>query len=292
MSNEFEQVLEGVDLGEDALDAEELPTPQGEGGDKADEQVAESEEGPQEAPPKSVEAPEQPAKAPTKQQTNAVPLPIHLEAKHQLRDARMRLAQLEAEKLVPTAQVQTTPEKSPLEKFAETHEPDAALSAKEVADLLTEQRQWDQRQSQQQTAATTDIVANRAVAVAVRAMTEEVMGEGLGFETLLSIGNTFLTPGDIVDVKAAGPKAGELMYQRLLERTIRSNTPQGKLVKAAYKQARLASTAPSTPLKPKTGKAPAQAEAPTQEQILAGQTESIQGAGDLTAFFFGDEEQG
>ncbi len=286
MAAEFDNVLEGIDLGEE-LEAEDLTAdagaepepkeePEPEAADEGEEPEAAEEEQPPEQPP--AKGPAKPAKS------DSVPLATHLETKHQLRDLKLRLAQLEAERIVPQPPQPTEPEKSPLEAFLEKEGDDAVPTAK----VLLEQSRWEHRQAQQQQQTGADSMANRAVAVAVRSMTDDVMGEGLGFETLLQIGNTFLTPGDIVDIKAAGAKAGEVMYQRLLERTIRSGTPQGKLIKAAYIQSRKANAAstPKTPTPKAKTPAGTRREAPTREEVIGAKAQ-LQGADDLTDFFFG-----
>lgn len=289
MSNEFEKVLDSVDLEdgtEETLDEpgeEEQPDDAGQDGEEpASPKVAETDDDSHGNTQDSDEAASTtpPAKAAgTKAQS--VPLAAHLETKHQLRDARMRLAQLEAEKMMPAPQQPVAPSKSPMEEFIEKEGEDSVPPAK----VLLSQRQWETKQTQTQTDTVVNTAATQSVHVAVLSMTEETMGEGLGFETLLSVGRHLLTQGDVVDIKAAGKDAGALMYQRLLERTVRSGTPQGKLVKAAYLQAKQARA--GTPKTKQAGVDPAKNRgAPSREEVISPK-ESIQGADDLTDFFFG-----
>jgi len=284
MTTEFENenVLDGFDdLVNDGqeLDPENPERVFGEEQQPAEPEPEGEEQEPEEGQPKPEG--EEPAKPPAKAapKTDTVPLATHLETKHQLRDMKLRLAQLEAERMVPQPAANAEPEKSPMEMFIEAEGEDAVPTAK----VLRDQSQWERRQQQAAQTAGADSVASRAVAVAVRSMTDDVQGEGLGFETLLQVGSTFLTQGDIVDIKAAGANAGKVMYDRLLERTIRSGTPQGQLVRAAYIQARKAS---STPQKPKPAATPAHREAPTREQVVS-RKPRIQGSDDLTDFFNG-----
>jgi hypothetical protein len=279
MSTEYENVLENVDLGDDALDAEDslevdggeghMNAPEKQGEAEADQQVAETDDDSQEDTQDSDETASTtpPAKDAGKRKSDQVPLAKFMGKVHENRDLKLRLAQYEAEKAIPAPQVQATPSKSPMDTFIEKE----GLDAVPTAGVLQAQAKWDREQSQSQASAATDTVANLAVNRAAVAMTDEVMGEGLGFGTLLSVGRQFLTKGDIVDIKDAGNDAGKLMYKRLLERTIQSGTPQGKLVRAAYRQVqqeRASSTTQDNPTGKGKPKPVQQREAPTREEVI------------------------
>lgn len=274
------EIFDSVDLGEteaaealeDGAEAEEQP--EGEAVETTPEEPTE-----QAAPPAG--EPEVAPQATAKKTADTVPLAVHMDLKHRLRETTQRLASLEADRMMPAAQAPAgPPEKSPLEKFAEDEGEDAVPTSQ----VLLAQGKWERAQSQAHATRTAQATAQRAVQVAVRSMTDETMGDGLGFETVLSLGHTFLSEGDLVDVRAAGDKAGTLLYQRCLQRAVQSGTPQGKLLAQAVKAARTGRTV-TTPAAAKT--AAKKAGAPTREQILA-PTESLDGAsGDMTQFFLG-----
>ncbi len=266
---DVEQILSNVDLGTEAPSTETATettvdsTPETEATEEttADGQVTERADESQGTEQSQDETPKQPAKDAGRKDT--VPLAVHLDTKHKLRGAQMRLAELEARQMVAAQQQQAKPAeapKGPMEKFIETEGGDAVPPAK----VLMEQRRWEQAQGQQQQTIQASNAASQSVAVALHAMTDETMGDGLGFETVLLVGNGFLTEGDKLDVRSAGDKAGEVLYQRCLERAIRSGTPQGKLLAAAVRQVHTAKNV--VPATTKTSKS--KAEAPTRDQVL------------------------
>ncbi len=292
---DVEQILSNVDLGAEAPSAdaatEQTETvttePNATEHDPSDGgQVTESVDESQGTEQTQEETPASPAKgvgtvggSNDKTAKDTVPLALHLDTKHKLRELKVQLATLQAHQAVAAAKPAVAiPEKSPMEKFIETEGGDATPTAK----VLMSQRQWEQAQGQQQATTQASDAASRSVAVALQAMTDETVGEGLGFETVLLVGNTFLTEGDKLDVRNAGDKAGEVLYQRCLERAIRSGTPQGKLLAAAVRQVRasvVVSTVPKTPKQPQK-----KTEVPTREQVLQ---PDITGAGESLGEFFG-----
>jgi len=266
---DVEQVLSNVDLGEEAPSTEtteqtvpESVTSDGQTAQTTDEeQVTDSAKESQGTEQTHGETSGAPAKGPDKPK-DTVPLATHLETKHKLRDVQLRLAELEARQMVATAKpTQTTADKSPMEKFIADEGGDAVPTAK----VLMDQHQWEQSHQQQQAATQASDAASRSVAIALHSMTDETMGDGLGFESVLLVGNSFLTEGDKLDIRQAGDKAGEVLYQRCLERAIRSGTPQGKLLAGAIKQVRDAKG--PVPVK-KTVTPTKTKEAPTREQVL------------------------
>jgi len=278
----YDELIDSVDLGEpdaaEALDesAEAEEQPEGEAVETTPEEPTE-----QAKPPAG--EPEVAATPVTAKKTeDTVPLAVHMDLKHRLRDAAQRLAALEADRMMPAAQAPAgEPQKSPLEKFAEDEGEDAVPTTQ----VLMAQRKWDQAQTQTQAAGAAQATANRSVQIAVRSMTDETMGDGLGFDTVLQMGHAFLTEGDVVDVRGAGGKAGQVLYQRCLERAVRSGTPEGKLLAQAVKAARTGRTVTTPPKKAGAKKA----EAPTREQVLSPTTAPAMGAdGELGEFFLGD----
>lgn len=277
----FEELIDNVDLGDPDV-AAETPEPVDGGSDDAPEGEP-VETSPAEAlETTATPAGEPAAKAqPAQKGADTVPLAVHMDLKHRLREAAQRLATLEADRMMPAQQAPTGPApKSPLEQFAE----DEGADAPPTTQVLIQQRQWEQRQAQVQSESSAQTTAARAVKVAMLTMTDEAMGDGLGFDGVLQIGHAFLTPGDQLDVRSAGDKAGEVLYQRCLERAVRSGTPQGKLLAQAVKAARSSRTGRVVATGPKTG-AKKTAEAPTREEILT-ESVSLEGAaGDLGGFF-------
>ena len=272
----LDELIDSVDLGEpDAAEAlnesaEAEEQPEGEAVETTPEEPTEQAKPPAGEP----EAP--------KKTDDTVPLAVHMDLKHRLRDAAQRLAALEADRMMPAAQAPAgEPQKSPLDKFAEDEGEDAVPTTQ----VLIEQRKWDQAQTQTQAAGAAQATAKRSVQIAVRSMTDETMGDGLGFDTVLQMGHAFLTEGDVVDVRGAGGKAGQVLYQRCLERAVRSGTPEGKLLAQAVKAARTGRTVTTPPKKAGAKKA----EAPTREQVLTATTAPAMGAdGQLADFFLGE----
>jgi len=278
--SDFDKIIDSVDLSDDGLEPSETelaPVDDGleteEAGAAETKSEGTTEEAVSETPAGT------PAKAPAKPPAT-VPLAVHLETKHRLRDTAQRLAALEADRMLPSQQQASQPAgKSPLEQFAEEEGADAVPTTQ----VLIDQRQWDADQMARRTEADSMAVASRAVHIALASMTDETMGEGLGMETVLQLGHRFLTPGDQLDIRMAGDKAGTLLYQRCLERTIHSGSAPGKLLAQAVKTARtgrasLAGTGGKTPVR-----AGRKAEAPSREEVIG--VSPIQGATDLTDFF-------
>jgi len=278
---DMNEIFDSVDLGEpdaaEALDesAEAEEQPEGEAVETTPEEPTEQ------AKPPAGEPEVAATQAAAKKTDDTVPLAVHMDLKHRLRDAAQRLAALEADRMMPAAQAPAAqPEKSPLEKFAEDEGEDAVPTTQ----VLMAQGRWERAQNQAQAATAAQTTAKRSVQIAVRSMTDETMGNGLGFETVLQLGHSYLTEGDVVDVRAAGDKAGQVLYQRCLQRAVQSGTPEGKLLAQAVKAARTGRTVTTPPAKKTAGK---KAEAPTREQILT-PTEPLDGAsGDMTDFFLG-----
>jgi hypothetical protein len=274
---DVELVLSNLDLGDEppTVETETVETVGDEGQETSESQTEAAEE--QESSEATQETTEEPAKA-SAAAKDVIPLATHMELKHQLRDARALLAQLQAQQMVGAQAQQTEPTKSPMEKFIETEGKDAVPPA----EIHLAQEQWRQDQAAQKATTTATTTAAMAVHAARVSLTDETVGEGLGFDTVLQLGHTLLTEGDKLDVRMAGENAGTLLYQKCLERLVRSNTPAGNLVKAAVRAVRAAKPIASTITKTKTVQT---REAPTREQVLNPNPTRLQGAGDLTGFY-------
>jgi hypothetical protein len=246
-----------------------MNAPEKQGEAEADQQVAETDDDSQEDTQDSDETASTtpPARDAGKRKSDQVPLAKFMGKVHENRDLKLRLAQYEAEKAIPAPQVQATPSKSPMDEFIEKE----GLDAVPTAGVLQAQGRWEREQSQSQASAATVSVVNRAVNVAAVAMTDEVMGEGLGFGSLLQIGRNLLDVDDVVYIRAAKENAGKRMYNLLLERLRGSDSPQGKLVRAAYRQAQQerASTTQANPTgKGKPKPVQRREEPPTREEVI------------------------
>ena len=89
-------------------------------------------------------------------------------------------------------------------------------------------------------------------------MTDAVFGEGLGIESVVAIGEAFLTEGDKLDIQNAGDKCADVMYRKCYDAAVRSGTPHG-IALAQRMHAKLNPTVKQPPKQP---------EAPSAEEVL------------------------
>jgi hypothetical protein len=188
------------------------------------------------------------------------------EYRRKFRRAQSRVAELEAVNVLPEEQRVTVPDaKSPIDIFAEQNadDPDAPIP---LSVQLAQQKFEKSRQEltqQAQAANQSRQAMAQSIATAKVSMDEDAMGEGLDFDAMISAGGGFLTEHDKAAVRAAGPRAGKLLYQICREYAQDADTEAGDRVRAALQ--------PTNTPKPKaeaTTKTTKQAEPPTRREAL------------------------
>ncbi len=200
-----------------------------------------------------------------------VPLPVVMDLKHEIRDLRRELASLRAPAAAAAAPVAQEPD--PIDVYAKEHAEALGLEPDEVpipAKVFKQHQAWQERRQTAQTQQTAAQARQTALESARRTYTDEVLGEGLGFDTVVNQGFDLLTPGDKLDIENAGAACDKELYRRCVARLTGSGTPEGKLL-AQRLAARLKGTEPSPPPSaPGTPRQPVvQArQVPTRQQVL------------------------
>jgi hypothetical protein len=165
------------------------------------------------------------------------------------------------------------PEKSPLETWAEANseDPDAPAPAR----VILAERKWQQEHEQRQVAVSAAQAEYHAMvqslASAKLTMTDDVMGEGLGFDSLTAsvTGAGLLTEYDKRAIRAAGPEAGEMLYDVCKKRALAASSPMREEVRALLRAHRPPPPAPNPQPKPAQQR-PAAPAAPTRREVLSG----------------------
>lgn len=173
-----------------------------------------------------------------------VPLPKYVALKHQDRANRQIIEVLQSQ-LAERQKAETPPvEKSPAEKFiedgAETFDPqtDPLPAAVQLA-----QGKWEKAQAKKdaeiQEAKKRSDIGSQSLAKAQTSLSD--------FEDVVGIGQSYLTPGDKLDIQMSADPAMEL-YKRCMDRTLRSKSPDAAVLRQALK----AKLTPKTSVPPKT----------------------------------------
>lgn len=170
-----------------------------------------------------------------------VPLPIFMDLKHELRDVKQEITALRATQAAPTLDVAAPAKAVPVEdpdpliaykaeyikKASEAGETVAPQDIPLSAGILEMRDQWQQRQVATATEHQNEAVRVQAMNQARVKYTDAVLGTGLGFDTVITQGNAFLTEGDRLDIANAGVGSPEVAYERCFDRLVKSGTPQG-----------------------------------------------------------------
>lgn len=269
-TNEIEQLTEDLEL------VNEAETPDQQQEPPAPTEPAQVEEEPQaeethEDEPLAEEpaVPEPPAKPKIQ-----VPIAEKLRWKERARIAEQKLAQMEAMQEVPEEPALPQTGKSPLEEWAEANkdDPDAVAPAR----VLLADRKWQQEQANRQQAfvstKTARTVLVQSIAQAKATMTDEVMGEGLGYMSLIGAvsAHGLFTDHDKAMIQAAGPQAGEAYYEIARKRALQPGSPIRGEVMAAIREHKAKIRPPSPAPNPnRQPSVPSQRrQAPTREQVL------------------------
>jgi len=192
-----------------------------------------------------------------------------------------RAAELEAAELRGKLAARDAPvvEKSPLELEAE----EQGVSVNDVVmdgALYQKQKVFEDKRTaaaaEKTAAAKREAIGAESYRQAIVEFGAEKMGEGLDYETILSIGAKYLTSGDKLDIAQAGGKCAQLAYKRCRQRIAASGTADAKTVAqrfAVHKKAQ-AKLKEKQPGEPEGGKPP---KIPSQDDILNPQLDSIFG---------------
>lgn len=182
-----------------------------------------------ETPVVETPAESEPVVEPPEPKTVPVAVVADLRAKNRrLAEENLRLTQ----SLTPSAPPPIeTEEESPLEKFAKEVGEDIPPDAK----TLIAQKKWEQTQSQKKNQQATFAKQQSDYTIGVHDatlnMTDEEMGEGLGFGELMTMGNHLLTTGDRLDIFQAGTKSGREAYKRLTQRILQAGGKQAQVLR-------------------------------------------------------------
>lgn len=192
--------------------------------------------------------------------------------RRQLREAELRAARAEGALQAKSA---APPEKSPLELAAEQQ----GLSVNEViidGKLYREQQLWEKGQAANQAHLKQVQDYQAGSDAALLAMTDENLGEGLGLESLATLGEHLLTDNDRQEIFNAGRKCGTVLYKKLKQRIAESGGTE-----AAELQKRLKPQGKSQ-LKPKKEQPKTdETEPPAAEEILDAPSAMIEHTFDL-----------
>jgi hypothetical protein len=143
--------------------------------------------------------------------------------------ARLRQATIPA----PAPPTPPVPEeKSPLELFAEVNGEDCTPDAKTLIAQKKFETQQTEKRAQQAQYTTQMSSCSAGIADARLTMTADEMGEGLGFDDVMTLGGNLLTAGDQLDLFHAGHKAGKECYRRVTQRILQSGGKQAQILRA------------------------------------------------------------
>jgi len=215
---------------------------------------------PKEETPTATEAPQ------------VVPLPVHMDLKHDMRELKQEYNQLkqQLQSLQHQPAQEEAPEPDPVLSYMDSYKKEYYEENGEYPDeksipvpgaVILERDAWRDRQSQKTQAQTAAQIREQAIATARATMTDAAFGEGLGIDSVVAIGEAFLTEGDKLDIKNAGAQCADVMYRRCYDRAVSSGTPQG-IALAQKMQAAL------HPKQPTVKGPPRQPEAPSAEEVL------------------------
>ena len=230
------------------------------------EPVAEATPEPQEEIQEEIK--ETPEETPAAAAPQTVPLPIVMELKHELRDMKQENQQLKQrfEELQNKPQDEV-PDPDPVPAYIDSYKKEYYEENGEYPDednipipakVILARDEWRERNAQKSKAQTDAQVREQAIANARITMSDEAFGEGLGLDAVVGIGEHFLTEGDKLDIRNAGPKCADVMYRRCYDRAVASGTPQG-IALAQKMHAALNPTVKEPPSKP---------EAPSVNEVL------------------------
>ncbi len=211
-----------------------------------------------------------PAAAPAAQRpaSDTVPLPVYLDLKHELRDLRQQLRALQTAPSGPAA-APVVEEPDPAQEYAKAHAEDYGGNPDDVpipAGVLRQRDAWLQRRNERRVLAEAARVREDAILRATHTLTDDVMGEGLGFQTVVDLGYALLTDGDKLDIERAGAECHRALYDRCFTRVLQSGTPQATALRQRYEQRRSQMRVP--PKQPQSPAPPKQPEAPTRQELL------------------------
>ncbi|MDD5501967.1 MAG: hypothetical protein PHH26_00700 [Candidatus Thermoplasmatota archaeon] len=147
-----------------------------------------------------------------------------------LREENLRLRQ--ALTPPPPPPVEEVEEESPLEKFAKEVGEEVPPDAKTLIAQQKFEKDQAKKKAQQTVFATNMNNYQAGLRNASLTMTDETMGEGLGFDSLMAIGNDLLTQGDRLDVFQAGTNAGKEAYRRLTQRILQKGGKPAQALRA------------------------------------------------------------
>lgn len=212
------------------------------------------------------------------------------EYRRKLRRAQARLAELESGSVLPKEQLVEVPqEKSPIEVFAEQNadDPDAPIPLS--VQLAQQKFEQNRQQLVQQAQATNQSRQQMAqsIATAKVSMDEDSMGAGLDFDSVIAAGAGFMTDHDKAAVRAAGPRAGNLLYTICREYAQQADTDDGDRIRAALKTGN--TPKPKAQAQPKTKK---QAQPPTRRQAVNETKTAAPTFAERLGIGYGDEPPG
>lgn len=151
--------------------------------------------------------------------------------------AARRAAEIEVAELRGRLAAQEKPavaEKSPIELAAE----ELGVSVDEVTvdgKILREQRAFEKKQAETTTHQQNLDDFKEAGSEALRTMTDEVHGEGLGLAALEELGAHLLTPGDKLDIFQSGKNCGKTTRDMLITRIARAGGEGAKELRQRLK---------------------------------------------------------
>ena len=181
------------------------------------------------------------------EQTGSVPLPVFMEMKHEFSDLRRENAELrlrfdQLQRPEVAVQTETIDDPDPLQVHIDKYTKDfidenghaPELSDIPVsADIYLARDKWREdiaRKDQERQAI--DIRKHAIHVASTQTMTEQSFGPDLGLDSVVAIGNKYLTQGDKLDISQAGDQCAVVMYRKCLERAVQSGTPEGKALAA------------------------------------------------------------
>ncbi len=275
MSSELEELIGGTVLPTVDDDGSVLPAPAtATNNAPVDPALAPAETGTQAETEELSEVAEAEPETPAPEKApEVVPLPVYMELKHEVRDLRREVAALRTTAPAPAAAAPVAEEPDPIDVYAKERAEALGVEPDEVpipSKVLKQHDAWKERRHAAQTQQTAAQARQTALENARRTYTDEVLGEGLGFDTVVNQGFDLLTPGDKLDIENAGAACDKELYRRCVARLTGSGTPEGKLL-AQRLAARLKGTEPSPPPSaPGTTRQPVvQArQVPTRQQVL------------------------
>ena len=167
-----------------------------------------------------------------------VPVKTYTTTRDELKAAKRKLAEIETQKTfdeqIPEPVIEDV--KSPMEQWEEENadalhdDPDLPMPVSVFKKQRAFEAQQTKKVEQFQTAKSAKDKLVSSIANAKTSMTDEELGEGLGFDSVVAMGSSLLTQEDLDDIRAVPSRGGKKLYDLSLMRAKEAGLVQSATV--------------------------------------------------------------